>query len=97
MLLLPAVQAAREGRARRAQCVNNRKQLRPGDAQLPHRSSAHFPIGLVDRLDRTSYGSTYQEGWTDWSCHTLLLGYLEQSPLFNAANFQQTCCTSGQR
>jgi prepilin-type processing-associated H-X9-DG protein len=30
--------------------------------------------------------------WTNWSAHALLLGYLEQRPLYNAANFSQSCC-----
>ena len=66
---------------------------RPGDAQLPHRHQ-RLPDGQSIAWT-TSYGYTYQEGWTDWSCHALLLGYLEQTPLYNAANFQQTCCFSG--
>jgi prepilin-type N-terminal cleavage/methylation domain-containing protein/prepilin-type processing-associated H-X9-DG protein len=91
-LLLPAVQAAREA-ARRAQCVNNLKQL--GLAMHNYHTAINsFPMGQSIAWT-TSYGSTYQEGWTDWSCHALLLGYLEQTPLFNAANFQQTCCFSG--
>ena len=91
-LLLPAVQAAREA-ARRAQCVNNLKQL--GLAMHNYHAALNaFPMGQSIAWTN-SYGYTYQEGWTDWSCHALLLGYIEQSPLFNAANFQQTCCFSG--
>jgi prepilin-type N-terminal cleavage/methylation domain-containing protein/prepilin-type processing-associated H-X9-DG protein len=91
-LLLPAVQSAREA-ARRAQCINNLKQF--GLALHNYHSSHNaFPMGQSIAWT-TSYGYTYQEGWTDWSCHALLLGYLEQTPLYNAANFSQTCCFSG--
>jgi prepilin-type N-terminal cleavage/methylation domain-containing protein/prepilin-type processing-associated H-X9-DG protein len=91
-LLLPAVQAAREA-ARRAQCVNNMKQL--GLAMHNYHSAQNvFPMG--QSIAWTNYYGTFQqEGWTDWSCHALLLGYMEQTPLYNAANFSQTCCFSG--
>jgi prepilin-type N-terminal cleavage/methylation domain-containing protein/prepilin-type processing-associated H-X9-DG protein len=91
-LLLPAVQAAREA-AKRAQCVNNLKQIALANHNY-HSSFNSFPMGQTVQWT-TAYGYTYQEGWTDWSCHALLLGYIEQSPLYNAANFMQTCCFSG--
>jgi len=80
-LLLPAVQAAREA-ARRAQCNNNLKQI--GLALHNYHSAANtFPMG--SSLNYTpSYGFG---GWANWSVHSLLLPYLEQSPLYNAANF----------
>ncbi len=75
-LLLPAVQSAREA-ARRAQCVNNLKQL--GLAMHNYHAALNaFPMGQSIAWTN-SYGYTYQEGWTDWSCHALLLGYIEQS------------------
>jgi len=90
-LLLPAVQAAREA-ARRAQCTNNLKQLGLAMHNY-HTATNSFPIGMT--VAWTFYGYWQQEGWTDWSCHALLLSYLEQTPLYNAANFSQTCCYVG--
>jgi prepilin-type N-terminal cleavage/methylation domain-containing protein/prepilin-type processing-associated H-X9-DG protein len=72
-LLLPAVQAAREA-ARRAQCVNNLKQI--GLALHNYHSTVNsLPWGDL----------TYD--WNDWSSNALMLGYLEQQPLYNAINF----------
>ncbi len=96
-LLLPAVQAARES-ARRAKCVNNLKQM---GLALHNYEDAHsvFPPGYVSNwipLDRdvppprlnvvpplflsTDTGSGF--GWA-----SMMLPQVEQSPLFNAINF----------
>jgi prepilin-type N-terminal cleavage/methylation domain-containing protein/prepilin-type processing-associated H-X9-DG protein len=75
-LLLPAVQAAREA-ARRAQCVNNLKQI--GLAMHNYESA-------VLSLPNGHYGT----GWNDWSCLVMLLPYLEQGPLYNTLNFANT-------
>ncbi len=75
-LLLPAVQAAREA-ARRAQCVNNLKQF--GLALHNYESSiSSLPWGAGPW------------GWNDWSTQTLMLPYLEQTPLYNSINFFAT-------
>jgi prepilin-type N-terminal cleavage/methylation domain-containing protein/prepilin-type processing-associated H-X9-DG protein len=87
-LLLPAVQSAREA-ARRAQCVNNLKQLGlamhnyesthgslpPGRiwAPRPGRASTDFP---------TIFSGTQNTTW-----FVLMLPSLEQTPLYNAFNF----------
>jgi prepilin-type N-terminal cleavage/methylation domain-containing protein/prepilin-type processing-associated H-X9-DG protein len=86
-LLLPAVQAAREA-ARRIQCVNNMKQLGLAIHNY-HTAQNAFPMGMS--LAWNYYGGYYQD-WTNWSCHGLLLGYLEQGPLYAAANFSQPSC-----
>ena len=88
-LLLPAVQAAREA-ARRAQCVNNLKQL--GLAVHNYVSVADaFPPGIDTTADYVgSIGS-----WTTWSAQAMLLPYLEQTPIYNAANFSWACCFDG--
>lgn len=66
LLLLPAIQAARES-SRRAQCQNRLRQL--GIASLNHESSlGQFPPTLV--------------GGTDWSQHARLLPYIEASSLW---------------
>ena len=86
-LLLPAVQAAREA-ARRSQCINNLKQL--GLAmQNYHDSITVLPPGASDM----------NNGWQQWSALAMLLPYMEQAPLYNAANFSNTgdSCAPGGR
>jgi prepilin-type N-terminal cleavage/methylation domain-containing protein/prepilin-type processing-associated H-X9-DG protein len=83
-LLLPAVQAAREA-ARRIQCVNNMKQI---GLALHNYHSTHgsFPLGLTSNFADGSGGNTNQ-AWGTWGANSLLLPYLEQRPLYDAANF----------
>src|SRR3981189_1467287 len=90
-LLLPAVQAAREA-ARRAQCVNNLKQIGLG---LHNYESAPrvFPPRYVANFDHKRV-----EPGPGWSWATMLLPFVEQAPLFNTLNFSQaielpTCLT----
>ena len=79
-LLLPAVQATREA-ARRAQCVNNLKQL---GLALHNYHSSHqtFPPGYVSNFDAS--GNDTGPGW-GWAA--MLLPQMEQKPLFDAINF----------
>jgi prepilin-type N-terminal cleavage/methylation domain-containing protein/prepilin-type processing-associated H-X9-DG protein len=80
-LLLPAVQAAREA-ARRSQCINNLKQI--GIAMHNyHTGNGTFPLG--GSSNASGYG--YNVSWGTWDAQALMLGYLEQMPLYNAGNF----------
>jgi prepilin-type processing-associated H-X9-DG protein len=88
-LLLPAVQSAREA-ARRAQCTNNLKQI--GIAlHNYHTANDSFPCGAAYQPQNNT-GGVCNNGfdmamWDSWSAQGLMLGYMEQQPIYNAANF----------
>ncbi len=75
-LLLPAVQAAREA-ARRAQCVNNLKQLG---------LAVHNYISTYDVVPAMTLDNSQTWGWfAPWTA--AILPNLEQQPMYNAINF----------
>ncbi len=83
-LLLPAVQAAREA-ARRAQCVNNLKQL--GLAVHNYLSAQNCIPPLISNFNTVGGGPAVGSGQWPLSWAVSLLPYLEQQPLFSNANY----------
>ncbi|WP_165227611.1 DUF1559 domain-containing protein [Aquisphaera insulae] len=83
-LLLPAVQSAREA-ARRAQCINNLKQL--GLAMHNY----HSAIGTFPLMNSIAYSDVnVTTEWGTWSAQAFLLPYMEQTPIYNTINYSWT-------
>jgi prepilin-type N-terminal cleavage/methylation domain-containing protein/prepilin-type processing-associated H-X9-DG protein len=78
-LLLPAVQSAREA-ARRAQCVNNLKQMGLASANFES-TNGTYPPGIGPYPTATTYR-------TRMSSLAMLLPFLEQSAAYSAFNLQ---------
>jgi prepilin-type N-terminal cleavage/methylation domain-containing protein/prepilin-type processing-associated H-X9-DG protein len=80
-LLLPAVQSAREA-ARRAQCLNNLKQI--GIALHAYEGVwGSFPVGVLYNPN-LAFGNLYIGD--SWSAHLQILPQLEQQALFDSFN-----------
>jgi len=77
-LLLPAVQAAREA-ARRMQCTNNLKQIN---------LALH---NYVDVVGSYPYCGGFGNGGKGWGWLPMILPQLEQTSLYNAINFMDSC------
>jgi prepilin-type N-terminal cleavage/methylation domain-containing protein/prepilin-type processing-associated H-X9-DG protein len=83
-LLLPAVQAAREA-ARRTQCVNNLKQLGLALHNY-HDVVGTFPMGYA-AMSKSLPVDGAKDTANGWAWGAMILPQLEQTALFNAANF----------
>ena len=83
-LLLPAVQSAREA-ARRAQCVNNLKQIALATMNYHDQQNA-FPMGVNPQPD-VMFGYPWVE---DFSVFVSILGQADQMSLYNATNFSRS-------
>jgi prepilin-type N-terminal cleavage/methylation domain-containing protein/prepilin-type processing-associated H-X9-DG protein len=84
-LLLPAVQSAREA-ARRAQCVNNLKQIALACFNYESSTGA-FPMGNAANNDSTNQWNPVCAGLQGYSAFAYILPYMEMGAGYNAYNF----------
>ncbi len=91
-LLLPAVQSAREA-ARRAQCVNNMKQLGLALHNYHDQSGAFPPGGIADESKGSIWGGAGSNNLLSW--RVMILPQIEGSTLYNAINFMNPTYGSG--
>jgi prepilin-type N-terminal cleavage/methylation domain-containing protein len=91
-LLLPAVQQAREA-ARRAQCINNFKQLGLALHNYHDTNTVFPPSYLTLPGGNAVMGSPSADGDTGpgWTCLMLMLPQLEQTNLYNSFNINLPC------
>jgi prepilin-type processing-associated H-X9-DG protein len=86
-LLLPAVQSAREG-GRRAQCINNMKQI--GLALMNYESAVgSFPPGAI--YHNSKDGASSCQGMAagrNFGAFAMILAQMDQANVFNAINFR---------
>ena len=85
-LLLPAVQSAREA-ARRAQCVNNMKQMGLAIANYESSNGSYPPGAILQNAtdaDPCTIGVGASRAWQGFA---LMLPFMEQTASFNALNF----------
>ncbi|APW58902.1 Type II secretion system protein G [Paludisphaera borealis] len=94
-LLLPAVQAARAA-ARRTQCVNNLKQIGLALANYESALGVYPPAYVGNpKAAGSAYGVSYPDGNMNtlpgFAWGTLVLPYMEQSPLYASFNMNLPC------
>lgn len=86
-LLLPAVQQAREA-ARRSQCKNNLHQIGLALHNYLDVTQEKFPQGVSIRQGLGCCCSN-KDWFPGHTVHTMLLPYIEQTPLYNQYNFNK--------
>ncbi|WP_165073041.1 DUF1559 family PulG-like putative transporter [Paludisphaera rhizosphaerae] len=84
-LLLPAVQSAREA-ARRAQCVNNLKQIGLAAANYESSNGSYPPANIYNFNGKSQFG---------FSEFVRMAPFLEQSAIYNSANFMYSYIDAG--